>query len=42
MSGRTVQRSFWIHGTVEDAGDRRSELVAQFAEYRAVRRAAPF
>ncbi|MBF6558047.1 MAG: tyrosine-type recombinase/integrase [Acidimicrobiales bacterium] len=42
VSGRTVQRSFWFHGTVEDAGDRRSELAAQFAEYRSLRRAAPF
>jgi integrase len=42
VSGRTVQRSFWFHGTAEDAGNRRSELAAQFAEYRSVRRAAPF
>jgi hypothetical protein len=39
---RSVQRSFWFHGTVEDARDRRTELAAQFAEYRSVRRAAPF
>jgi hypothetical protein len=26
VSGRTVQRSFWFHGTAEDAGDRRSEM----------------
>lgn len=37
-----MQRSFWFHGTVDDAGDRRRELAAQFAEYRSVRRAAPF
>jgi hypothetical protein len=42
VSGRTVQRSFWFHGTSEDAEERRSELATQFAEYRAVRRAAPF
>jgi hypothetical protein len=45
VSGRTVQRSFWFHGTADDADDaeeRRRELAAQFAEYRSVRRAAPF
>ena len=42
VSGRTVQRSFWFHGALEDAEGRRSELASQFAEYRAVRRAAPF
>ena len=42
VSGRTVQRSFWFHGALEDAEERRRELAAQFAEYRAVRRAAPF
>jgi len=42
VSGRTVQRSFWFHGALEDAEERRSELAAEFAEYRAVRRAAPF
>ena len=42
VSGRTVQRSFWFHGALEDAEERRSELATQFAEYRAVRRAAPF
>jgi hypothetical protein len=42
VSGRTVQRSFWFHGALEDAEERRSELASQFAEYRAVRRAAPF
>jgi integrase len=41
-SGRTVQRSFQFHGSAEEAGERRAELAAQFAEYRAVRRAAPF
>jgi len=42
VSGRTVQRSFWYHGTDDGAEERRSELAAQFAAYRAVRRAAPF
>lgn len=42
VSGRTVQRSFWFHGALEDAAERRSELATQFAEYRAFRRAAPF
>src|ERR1019366_3394567 len=42
VSGRTIQRSSWFHGTPEDAEERRSELASQFAEYRAVRRAAPF
>jgi integrase len=42
VSGRTVQRSFWFHGAVEDAEERRRELAAQFAEYRSIRRAAPF
>jgi hypothetical protein len=42
VSGRTVQRSFWFHGALEDADERRSELATQFAEYRAVSRAAPF
>ena len=42
VSGLTVQRSFWFHGALEDAEERRRELAAQFAEYRAVRRAAPF
>ena len=42
VSGRTVQRSFWFHGAMEDAVERQRELAAQFAEYRAVRRAAPF
>ena len=42
VSGRTLQRSFWFHGALEDAEERRSELAAQFAEYRAVRRAVPF
>src|SRR5664280_714137 len=40
--GRTVQRSFWFHGTATDAEERRRELAAQFAEYRSTRRAAPF
>jgi len=42
VSGRTVQRSFWFHGTADDAEERRRELATQFAGYRAVRRAAPF
>ena len=42
VSGRTVQRSFWFHGALEDAEERRRELAAQFAEYRSIRRAAPF
>jgi integrase len=42
VSGRTVQRSFWFHGALDDAEERRRELVAQFAEYRSIRRAAPF
>jgi hypothetical protein len=42
VSGRTVQRSFSFRGTPEDAEVRRRELAARFAQYRAVRRAAPF
>jgi integrase len=42
VSGRTVQRSFFFHGTASDAEERRRELAAQFAEYRTIRRAAPF
>src|ERR1035437_3425960 len=42
VSGRTVQRSFWFHGVADDAEERRRELAAQFAEYRSIRRAAPF
>ena len=38
VSGRTVQRSFWFHGTADDAEERRRELATQFAGYRAVRR----
>ncbi len=34
--------AFWFHGALEDAEERRRELAAQFAEYRSVRRAAPF
>jgi hypothetical protein len=41
VSGRTVQRSFWYHGTQQEAEGRRSWLAAEFATYRAVRRAAP-
>jgi integrase len=42
VSGRTVQRSFSFHGTAEDAALRRKELAAEWAERRAIRRAAPF
>lgn len=42
VSGRTVQRSFWFHGNLDDAEDRRRELAAEFAGYREIRRAAPF
>ena len=42
VSGRTVQRSFSFHGSVEDAELWRKELAAEWAEQRAVRRAAPF
>lgn len=42
VSGRTVQRSFWYHGTQEGAEERRSELAAEFAGCRGARRAAPF
>jgi integrase len=41
VSGRTVQRSFWYHGTQDGAEELRSELADHFAGYRAVRRAAP-
>lgn len=42
VSGRTVQRSFSFHGSAEDAALRRKELAAEWAERRAIRRAAPF
>lgn len=42
VSGRTVQRSFMFHGRPEEAEERRRELAARFAEYRAARRSAPF
>jgi integrase len=42
FSGRTVQRSFAFHGCAEDAELRRKELAAEWAEWRAIRRAAPF
>ncbi len=42
VSGRTVQRSFAFHGGAEEAQLRRKELVAEWAERRAIRRAAPF
>jgi hypothetical protein len=31
-----------VHGALEDAEERRRELATQFAEYRSIRRAAPF
>ena len=40
VSGRTVQRSFAFHGCAEDAELRRKELAAEWAERRAIRRAA--
>ena len=42
VSGRTVRRSFFFHGAAAGAEERRRELAAQFAEYRSIRRAAPF
>ncbi len=42
VSGRTVKRSFWFHGALEDPEERRRDLAAQFGEYRSIRRAAPF
>ncbi len=42
VSGRTVQRSFAFHGCAEQAELLRKELAAEWAERRAVRRAAPF
>jgi hypothetical protein len=42
VSGRTRQRSFWFHGLRVDAEARRRELAAEFARYRALRRAALF
>ena len=42
VSGRTVQRSFTFHGCVGDAELHRKELAAEWAERRAIRRAAPF
>ena len=42
VSGRTVQRSFAVHGGAEEAELRRKELAAEWAERRAIRRAAPF
>jgi hypothetical protein len=42
VTGRTIQRSAWFHGALEDVEERRTELASQFAEYRALRRAAPF
>ena len=42
VSGRTVQRSFTFHGCAEDAELRRKDLAAEWAERRAIRRAAPF
>jgi len=42
VSGRTVQRSFSFHGCAEEAELRRKELAVEWAERRAIRRAAPF
>ena len=42
VSGRTVQRSFSFQGCAEEAELLRKELAAEWAERRAVRRAAPF
>ncbi len=42
VSGRTVQRSFSFHGCAEEAELQRKELAAEWAERRAIRRAAPF
>jgi integrase len=42
VSGRTVQRSFTFHGCASDAELHRKELAAEWAERRAIRRAAPF
>jgi len=42
VSGRTVQRSFSFHGCAEKAELHRKELAAEWAERRAIRRAAPF
>lgn len=42
VSGRTAQRSFVFHGDVDQAEARRQELAAEWAERRAIRRAAPF
>ena len=42
VSGRTVQRSFTFHGCAEGAELHPMELAAEWAERRAVRRAAPF
>jgi|GEM_PF-600552 len=41
-SGSTVQRSFYFHGSREDAEARRSELAKEFAEHRATRMTSPF
>ena len=42
VSGRTTQRSFVFHGDIDQADARRQELAAEWAERRAIRRAAPF
>ncbi len=42
VSGRTAHRSFVFRGDVGQAEARRLELAAEWAERRAVRRAAPF
>lgn len=42
VSGRSVQRSFVFHGEREQAEVRRRELAEEWAERRAIHRAAPF
>jgi integrase len=42
VSGHTVQRSFTFHGCADEAELHRKELAAEWAERRAIRRAAPF
>jgi integrase len=42
VSGRTLQRSFSFHGSAEQAELRRAEVAAEYADRRAIRRAAPF
>ena len=42
VSGRTVQRSFVFQGDAAEAELRRAELASEWAQRRAIRRAAPF